>query len=519
MRARSLKIVRSAAGASLLASGLGVAGVLGIGAVTPGIASAAGPAVSGSYSCAAPVVGLVTIPVTIQDLNTAPATLANGTSYVVHPRLTATIPGTLIKVAKEEKLTKITITSASMTIDGTNFAPGKQSDPATNAPVVVPVNTTTVHHGYAATLTFAPTSFTVSTTTGTATLTAGQLTMKVIGLPLSCFPPSQKITYTTPTTKTNYKVSGSNTLSPIVSIKAATATTPSPGPGRSRPTAGSSPSATPPSTARWAASPSTRRSSAWRRRPPTAKGYWEVASDGGLFAFGDAQFYGSMGGKPLNEPIVGIAATPTGGGYWEVASDGGIFAFGNAQFYGSMGGKPLNAPIVGMAATPTGRGYWEVASDGGLFAFGDAQFYGSMGGQPLNAPIVGIAATPTGGGYWEVASDGGHLRLRRRPVLRLDGRQAPQRADRRHHRRHALTGTGGYWEVASDGGLFAFGAPRSTARGWPAPEHAHRRHGGDVGVERSLFEEAGNRWFPASSRQGPTIHRGPNQEVVDHARV
>ena len=80
-----------------------------------------------------------------------------------------------------------------------------------------------------------------------------------------------------------------------------------------------------------------------------------MASDGGIFAFGDAQFYGSMGGKPLNKPIVGIAATPDGGGYWEVASDGGIFAFGDAQFYGSMGGKPLDKPVVGMAASPEGR--------------------------------------------------------------------------------------------------------------------------------------------------------------------
>ncbi len=126
----------------------------------------------------------------------------------------------------------------------------------------------------------------------------------------------------------------------------------------------------------------------------TGSGYWEVASDGGLFAFGSAQFYGSMGGKPLNEPIVGMTATPTGQGYWEVASDGGLFAFGSAQFYGSMGGKPLNKAIVGMTATPTGQGYWEVASDGGLFAFGSAQFYGSMGGKPLNSPIVGMTATP-----------------------------------------------------------------------------------------------------------------------------
>ena len=126
-------------------------------------------------------------------------------------------------------------------------------------------------------------------------------------------------------------------------------------------------------------------------------GYWEVASDGGIFSFGDAQFYGSMGGHPLNQPIVGMAAVPGGGGYWEVASDGGIFSFGDAQFYGSMGGHPLNKPVVGMAAVPGGGGYWEVASDGGIFTFGDALFSGSMGGHPLNKPIVGMTEiTPAG---------------------------------------------------------------------------------------------------------------------------
>ena len=79
----------------------------------------------------------------------------------------------------------------------------------------------------------------------------------------------------------------------------------------------------------------------------------------------------------LSSPIVGMAATPAGKGYWEVASDGGVFSFGDATFYGSMGGTPLNQPIVGMAATSDGKGYWEVASDGGVFSFGDATFYGS----------------------------------------------------------------------------------------------------------------------------------------------
>ncbi len=184
------------------------------------------------------------------------------------------------------------------------------------------------------------------------------------------------------------------------------------------------------------------------------KGYWNAASDGGIFAFGDAAFHGSMGGQPLNRPVVGMAATPSGTGYWEVASDGGIFAFGSAPFFGSMGGRPLSRPVVGIAVTPDGGGYWEVASDGGLFAFGDAGFYGSTGSIHLNQPVVGMASTPDGHGYWLVASDGGIFafgdagyygsmggRPLNRPIVAMAG-----------------NGAQGYWLNAADGGVFSFGS-------------------------------------------------------------
>ena len=35
-----------------------------------------------------------------------------------------------------------------------------------------------------------------------------------------------------------------------------------------------------------------------------------VASDGGIFAFGDATFFGSAGATKLAQPIVGMAARP-----------------------------------------------------------------------------------------------------------------------------------------------------------------------------------------------------------------
>jgi hypothetical protein len=140
---------------------------------------------------------------------------------------------------------------------------------------------------------------------------------------------------------------------------------------------------------------------------PDGKGYWLVASDGGIFSFGDAKFYGSTGAIALNRPVVGMAAAPDGGGYWLVASDGGIFSFGDAKFYGSTGAIALNKPVVSMAASPSGHGYWLVASDGGIFNFGDATFYGSTGGIHLNQPVVGMAATSSGSGYRLVAADGG----------------------------------------------------------------------------------------------------------------
>ena len=92
-------------------------------------------------------------------------------------------------------------------------------------------------------------------------------------------------------------------------------------------------------------------------------------------------FSGSMGGKPLNQPIVGMADDPATGGYWEVASDGGIFSF-DAPFFGSTGGIHLNKPIVGMEALANGQGYRFVASDGGVFSFGQAAFDGSTGASP-----------------------------------------------------------------------------------------------------------------------------------------
>src|SRR3712207_7687696 len=56
--------------------------------------------------------------------------------------------------------------------------------------------------------------------------------------------------------------------------------------------------------------------------------------------------------SPLNAPVVGVVGTPTADGYWLAAADGGVFAYGDAGFYGSAGAMRLNQPVVGIAATP-----------------------------------------------------------------------------------------------------------------------------------------------------------------------
>ena len=179
-----------------------------------------------------------------------------------------------------------------------------------------------------------------------------------------------------------------------------------------------------------------------------------VASDGGIFNYGDAGFYGSMGGKPLNAPIVGMAATPDGGGYWEVAADGGIFSFGDAHFYGSRGGQPVDGSIVGMAADATGHGYWLVSSDGGIFSYGDAGFYGSAGNLPLTGPVVGMAATANGGGYWLVSSNGGIFSY---GDASFQGSMGGLGLNAPVVGIAATPDGGGYWLIARDGGVFNYG--------------------------------------------------------------
>ena len=135
---------------------------------------------------------------------------------------------------------------------------------------------------------------------------------------------------------------------------------------------------------RQAAQPPGRRHGRHARR----RGYWLVASDGGIFAFGDAAFHGSMGGEPLNRPVVGMAPLPTAGatGWWPPTA--GSSRSATPPSTARPGAITLASPVVGMAVDPATGGYRLVAADGGVFCF-DAPFAGSAVGL-LRRAAVGI---------------------------------------------------------------------------------------------------------------------------------
>ena len=161
---------------------------------------------------------------------------------------------------------------------------------------------------------------------------------------------------------------------------------------------------------------------------PGNLGYWLVTRSGEASPFGNAT---GMTASFGNAPVVG-AADASATGYWHAAADGGVFALGTAPFFGSMGGHPLNAPVVGIASTPDHGGYWLVATDGGVFSFGDALFQGSMGGRPAQPAGRRHRHDPGREGLLVGRGRRRGLLLRRRTFPWLDGWPPAQQAGRGH---------------------------------------------------------------------------------------
>src|SRR5438067_95483 len=109
-------------------------------------------------------------------------------------------------------------------------------------------------------------------------------------------------------------------------------------------------------------------------------------------------------------------------GYRLLAGDGGVFAFGGAQFLGSAASDPGKCPTsppgrnlpegscVALASTADGGGYWILnRALGTVYPFGDAGSFGQpadqfAGASPESVPaFVAIVSTPNAQGYWVLA--------------------------------------------------------------------------------------------------------------------
>ncbi|HET9060176.1 MAG TPA: G1 family glutamic endopeptidase [Acidimicrobiales bacterium] len=224
-------------------------------------------------------------------------------------------------------------------------------------------------------------------------------------------------------------------------------------------------------------------------RPATGPGYFLGAPDGGVFAYGADHFAGAasgaedlagqsaspgalaaqLAGGALGGPVAAMATTPDKGGYWMMTTTGGVFSFGDAQWYGSltaMGG--VSVPMSAMAPTPDGRGYWLVSLTGGVYSFGDARFAGSCTPSICAFLAVGMVASSSGRGYW--------LLLQNCEMVPFG--DAPHIADTDCQTAAGTTFTPatwavptpdrqGYWVMLADGTVFAEGDATSFGT-WPA---------------------------------------------------
>jgi CHAP domain len=104
---------------------------------------------------------------------------------------------------------------------------------------------------------------------------------------------------------------------------------------------------------------------------------------------------------------------PSGSGFVVARPDGAVDSFEGAPNFGSMAGKKMNAPVVGIAVTPTGKGYWLLGEDGGVFCFGDAQYKGPYShflrewhiGLGTQSPLIGIRRGQTNADYTIVSDN------------------------------------------------------------------------------------------------------------------
>jgi len=100
---------------------------------------------------------------------------------------------------------------------------------------------------------------------------------------------------------------------------------------------------------------------------PSGLGYWLFATDGRVFAFGDAAHFGNA----KSDRVTG-GDNRGSDGYWLVTQGGRVRSFGTSKSLGDLAGRDLGSKVVGLAATPSAEGYVIVTAKGRIYRFGDA---------------------------------------------------------------------------------------------------------------------------------------------------
>lgn len=213
------------------------------------------------------------------------------------------------------------------------------------------------------------------------------------------------------------------------------------------------------------------------------RGYWLVARDGGVFGFGAAPYLGSLPAlakqlgptkaAKLSIPITGATPSPDGRGFLLVSADGGVYAFGDAQFAGSCASsRTCRAPAVAIVAGPSGQGYWVLLAGCQLVAFGNVTTFptGSCEAYATKKAQQAVAAVPTpdGRGMWVLLRNGAIFAL---GDARLFGNWAPSPPTSAvPSPAVALVPSrlgSGAWVVFADGTVQAYGAAPKLAQQGP----------------------------------------------------
>jgi hypothetical protein len=194
-------------------------------------------------------------------------------------------------------------------------------------------------------------------------------------------------------------------------------------------------------------------------RTPDGAGYWLLTSQGAVFSYGDAQYYGgaNVGGLSGSETAVGMATTSDGKGYWILANDGAVFSYGDAAYDGgaNTGDLTNGQTAVSITTDSSGGGYWILSNQGGVFSFGNAGFYGSAYGQSYFANQTAVQLVKAGSsGYWILSKGGSIYSYGSAPY---DGNPTGFSGQTAVAMAPANSSDTGYWVLSAAGGIYAEG--------------------------------------------------------------